>query len=194
MQASAADVLKTRRLSLRPLTGADLQDMHRLYGDPQVMHAFDPSGPWSLDKTAERVTAMLGHWERQGFGRCHMSLRSTGEFVGRGGLERDEDLGGLDLGYSLLPRWWGKGLATEAGRALIREAFTELGAELVVAVMMPRNIRSVRVAERLGFLYERDLTRGGTLCRLLTLSRARWAASPEGLPSVERLVESEGEG
>ena len=120
--------METRRLSLRPVTDADLRDMHRLYGDPRVMRAFGPSGPWSLNQTTERVAEIVRHWERHRFGRYHLSLRESGEFVGRGGLEHDEDLGALDLGYSLLPHWWGRGLATEAGRAFIREAFTELGA------------------------------------------------------------------
>ncbi|MDQ3620287.1 MAG: GNAT family N-acetyltransferase, partial [Actinomycetota bacterium] len=155
--------------------------MHRLYGDPRVMRAFDPSGPWSLNQTAERVAEIVRHWERHRFGRYHMRLRESGEFVGRGGLEHDEDLGALDLGYSLLPQWWGRGLATEAGRAFIREAFTELGAELVVAVMMPANTRSIRVAERLGFVPDRDVIRDGTLCRSFTLSRDHWVqrAEPE---------------
>ena len=181
MRTPAVDVLETRRLSFRRVTDADLHDMHRLYGDPQVMRAFGPSGPWSLNQTAERVTEIVRHWERHRFGRYHLSLRESGEFVGRGGLEHDEDLGALDLGYSLLPQWWGKGLATEAGRAFLREAFTGLGAELVVAVMMPANTRSTRVAERLGFDPAPDVIRDGTLCRSFTLSRTRWAqrAEPE---------------
>jgi len=108
-----------------------------------------------------------------------MRLRESGEFVGRGGLEHDGGLGALDLGYSLLPQWWGKGLATEAGRAFIREAFTELHAELVVAVMMPGNTRSIRVAERLGFVPDRDVIRDGAPCRSFTLGRDRWAKRPE---------------
>ncbi len=179
MMQTPADVLETQRLTLRPLTDADLRDMHRLYGDPQVMHAFDPSGPWPLNQTAERVTEIVRHWERHRFGRYHMRLRDSGEFVGRGGLEHDEDLGALDLGYSLLPQWWGKGLATEAGRAFIREAFTRLGAELVVAVMRPKNTRSIRVAERLGLVPDRDVIRDGVPCRSFTLGRDRWAKRPE---------------
>ena len=145
--------------------------MHRLYGDAQVMRAFGLSGPWSLNQTEERVAEIVRHWERHRFGRYHLSLRESGEFVGRGGLEHDEDLGALDLGYSLLPQWWGRGLATEAGRAFIREACTELGAELVVAVMMPGNTKSTRVAERLGFVPDRDVIRDGAVPQPRPLGR-----------------------
>jgi RimJ/RimL family protein N-acetyltransferase len=58
--------------------------------------------------------------------------------------------GGTELGYRLYPAFWGRGLATEGTRALIRLAFEHLDVDRVVATMMADNIGSWRVMEKCG--------------------------------------------
>jgi RimJ/RimL family protein N-acetyltransferase len=77
-------------------------------------------------------------------------LLATGDHVGCAGL-RPKEPQVLELGYYLKPAFWGTGLATEAGAALIAYAFTTLDAETLFAGHHPANRASQKVLEKLGF-------------------------------------------
>ena len=86
--------------------------------------------------------------ERRGFSFLAVVERESGAVIGDGGLH---PLGGdVELGYTLARAAWGRGYATELGRALLAYAFGELGAERVVAQVEPDNAASRRVLEKLG--------------------------------------------
>jgi ribosomal-protein-alanine N-acetyltransferase len=86
--------------------------------------------------------------ERRGFSFLAVVERESGAVIGDGGLH---PLGGdIELGYTLARAAWGRGYATELGRALLAFAFGELGAERVVAQVEPDNAASRRVLEKLG--------------------------------------------
>ncbi len=72
-------------------------------------------------------------------------LRGTGENIGFAGLKYLEDLDEVDVAYRLLPKYWGKGLATEVALASVRHGFTNLGLKQIIGLAMPENIASVRV-------------------------------------------------
>lgn len=69
-------------------------------------------------------------------------------------LRTERLLPGLEVGWLLDREWWGRGLATEAGRAAIDYAFRALGAERVISLIRPENHPSIRVAQRLGEAYQ----------------------------------------
>jgi RimJ/RimL family protein N-acetyltransferase len=64
----------------------------------------------------------------------------------------------VEIGWLLAREHWGDGYATEAAVAARDWAFTELGLPRLVSLILPGNDRSVRVAEKLGETYERDVT------------------------------------
>ena len=81
--------------------------------------------------------------------------KTSGRVIGFAGLKHLEDLGEVDLGYRLLPASWGLGLATEAGRAILDYGGTCLGLSQVIALVVPENVASVRVLEKLGLSFEK---------------------------------------
>jgi ribosomal-protein-alanine N-acetyltransferase len=85
--------------------------------------------------------------------------RETERFAGRGGLHRVEIDGRdeIEVGYSFLPDFWGRGLATELARESIRVAFAELHLPEIVCFTLTTNRASQRVMQKAGFRYERDL-------------------------------------
>lgn len=153
---SAAPTIVTKRLTIRPVTLADVDDMHLLYGNSEVM-GLSNEPPWTRPRTVERVRVIATHWATRGCGRGHVSLNETGEFVGRVGLEYEQGLAEYELGYSLLPKWRGNGLASEAAGACLNYASTRLSVSRAVALIVPGNWRSVKVAERLGFVHDREM-------------------------------------
>jgi RimJ/RimL family protein N-acetyltransferase len=99
----------------------------------------------------------LGHWSLRGYGQWALQERATGQLVGRAGLWQPEGWPGLEVGWLLGRRYWGRGYATEAGAAALAYAFDELGAEHVISLIRPENRGSIRVAERLGETHERTI-------------------------------------
>ena len=79
-----------------------------------------------------------------------------GEFfvIGFAGLKWLVELGEVDLGYRFLPAYWGVGLATEAGEAVLRYGFERLGLRRVIGLVMPENTASIRVLEKLGLRFD----------------------------------------
>ena len=84
-------------------------------------------------------------------------LKSSGQMVGRCGLFASEVDGTIEveLAYLIDAESTSKGLATEAGRALVDHGLNELGLGRIVALIHPANLASIRVAEKIGFQYER---------------------------------------
>lgn len=76
--------------------------------------------------------------------------RASGRFVGRSGLNYWPQFDETEVGWVLRPDAWGRGFATEAGRACLEWGFTHLDLPYLTAMIRPENHPSIRVAERLG--------------------------------------------
>jgi RimJ/RimL family protein N-acetyltransferase len=140
----------TRRLTFREIGTEDADLLVALDADPQVRQfLFRTPPPRAV--VVERIIPALQHEYRRhpGFGRW-IAFDDSDSFVGWFGLHVGGDPRTPSLGYRLARSAWGRGLATEAGRALIERAFTELGAEQVTAQTMAVNERSRRVMDRCG--------------------------------------------
>jgi len=100
---------------------------------------------------SEVAAAAREHWADHGFGPWVLIERSSGAFAGRGGLHWTtvEDVAMVELAWSVEPRLHGNGYATEMARAAIEWA-RELEIEELVALVLPANTASRRVAEKLG--------------------------------------------
>jgi RimJ/RimL family protein N-acetyltransferase len=82
--------------------------------------------------------------------------RENGSFLGRTGLKHWPQFDEVEVGWVLAPAFWGRGLATEAGRACLEWGLRSLAVPYVTAMIQPENQRSIRVAERLGMAPLRD--------------------------------------
>jgi RimJ/RimL family protein N-acetyltransferase len=151
------DELRTPRICLRRITANDLDDLARMYRDPVVMATL--AGVRTEEETAGMLKKHLAHWETHGFGWWVMREPQTGEFMGRGGL-RNWTIDGqpeMEIGYGLMSKFWGQGLATELARECVRVAFTGLRRADLVSFTLPTNLASRRVMEKAGLRYERDI-------------------------------------
>jgi RimJ/RimL family protein N-acetyltransferase len=163
--------LETGRLILRQLALADLDEMASLLGDEQALALWgDP-----LDREGARawIGGNIRRYREDGFGRCAVVLRSTGELVGDCGLIRTmvEDVPEVELGWIVRRSHRGRGIATEAGVAWRDLAFDELGLERIVSMVSEQNPASRRVAEKLGMAIERTAIWGGNPMLMYVRSR-----------------------
>jgi len=175
-------LLETDRLRLRPVAADDVDHFAALYADPDVMRFIGLRGPLTRDQARERLDFMLGHWQRHGFGMWTLWLRAGGEFVGRCGMRYLEESPEVELGYTLAKRFWGRGLATEASRAVVRYAFDAIRLRRLVAVADPANVASVNVMKKIGMTFERLGRFYGTECVLFAMGQ-RLPPPPADWPS-----------
>ena len=146
--------LETERLVLRRFTEADVDNLVELDSDPDVMRFITGGRPTPREEIENDVLpSFLAYYQRfEGYGFWAAVEKPTGEFLGWFHLRPPRGRGPEEpeLGYRLRKSAWGKGYATEGSRALIRKAFTELGAERVYAETMVVNAASRRVMEKAG--------------------------------------------
>jgi RimJ/RimL family protein N-acetyltransferase len=166
-------VLETARLRLEPWAPAHAGMLARLAALPSVMRYIGAGATWSPAEAEERSARALVHWRTHGFGWRAAIERSSGRSVGLIALNLagpevaelpDDD---HEIGWWTDPAVWGRGYATEGGRAIVEEAFSHLGASSVVARIRPDNVASAHVAAALGLRPERDtIDRHGEAVRI----------------------------
>lgn len=146
----------TDHLIAAPLARADLDALIAMHRDPAVMATL--GGVRSPALTRSYFARNIAHWARHGFGLWIFRERATGRFVGRGGLRRVqlEGVPEVEIGYALMPEYWGRGLATEIARLSVETA-ARFNIRELVAFALPTNRGSRRVMEKLGFRYQRDV-------------------------------------
>lgn len=142
--------LETERLVLRMFRETDFEAYTRIFADPEVMRYVSDGKPLSRQEAWRSLAFQLGHWALRGYGMWAVEEKASGSLVGRIGLLNPEGWPGFELGWALGREHWGKGYATEGARRALAYAFTELSREHVISVILPENLASIRVAERLG--------------------------------------------
>jgi RimJ/RimL family protein N-acetyltransferase len=148
MEALGIPILETERLRLRAFRESDIDDYAALNADPEVMRFL--GGPWDRGRAWRHLAFLLGHWQLGRPGMWAVELKETGAFVGMVGFAEPEGWPGFELAWRLARRWWGSGFATEAARAALDHAFTVLQKDRVISLILPENLASLRVAERIG--------------------------------------------
>ncbi|MGC5017456.1 GNAT family N-acetyltransferase [Micromonospora sp. DT47] len=150
-------LLETARLRLRRFTMADVDHLVELDGDPEVMRFLTNGRPTPLATVRdELLPRLLGWYDRHpGLGRWAALDRAAGDFLGWFALDPSGDGTEAELGYRLRRSVWGRGLATEGSRALVRHAFDTVGVRRVWAETMAVNNGSRRVMEKAGLRHVR---------------------------------------
>jgi RimJ/RimL family protein N-acetyltransferase len=145
--------IRTDRLLLCRLTAAHLPDLVELDSDPEVMRFISGGEPNSRERYESELLPRMLAWndEPYGFLAAYEADAFVGWFHLRPTVAPGETM--LELGYRLRRAAWGRGLATEGGRALVRYAFGELAQPAVDACADPRNAASIHVMEKCGMRY-----------------------------------------
>lgn len=147
-QLTGLPVLETERMVLRAPLASDWPLFRAYRGSART--AFS-GGAKDDQAAAENFAAFFGHWVLRGFGRLIAEDRATGQPLGHFGPMQWRDGAQAELTWSL----WsaeaeGKGLATEAARAMHRWAFGPLGLRSARAEVHADNAASHAIARRLG--------------------------------------------
>ena len=151
--------LTTKRLLLRHFHILDDEAMYRIFGDAEVMCFGDgiQTREWVQDWIR---TCLERYYQTWGFGPYAVVEQSSRNIIGYCGLFYFPNIDGqpeIEIGYRLARSTWGQGYATEAALSVRNFAFTTLGIKRLIAMIDPSNIASIRVAEKIGMKYEKEV-------------------------------------
>lgn len=189
----ATHELATPRLRLAPLGPSDLEGCFALDQDPEVMrYITGRTTPWEEFEREVWPRLIASTPSAPSFYGAHERAESGDQFVGWFHLRPSVRLAGeLEVGYRLARAAWGRGLATEGTRALVRHAFETRARDLVDACVHPENTASRRVLERCGFEPRGTFRHPRAPIDVVhyVLDRARYDASRLGVPALREHME-----
>jgi ribosomal-protein-alanine N-acetyltransferase len=164
--------LTTERLCLRMPTSADAAALYDLFADLGVMHALGKEPASSLEEAQVMMEDGIAEWGTGELGPFVIETAGAhGRVVGQAGLMIFDTRGWtpssraragshaqLELGWALIREHWGRGYATEAAAAIRDWAHERRPDDRLVSLITPGNVRSQRVAERLGAIPAETVT------------------------------------
>jgi RimJ/RimL family protein N-acetyltransferase len=166
--------LDTERLRLRPPTAEDADSLREMLNDPEVWGDRRRTTPVSEEEAHKQNQGWLQRWENDGIGGFVIETHLEGQVVGRAGLmvfdsrtwtpSSFADAGvnaQPELGWALIRAHWGNGYATEAAAAIRDWGRTARDIDRLISFISPDNVRSQRVAQRLGAKPTATVSRGG---------------------------------
>lgn len=150
-------VIETKRLILRRFILDDLDLLFKFYSDSDVVK-YIPDAPKTYKETKEELEwHMYGYPKFPELGLLATIHKETGDFIGRCGLLpwTFDGQNEVEVAFALSKQYWGQGLATEAAQGIVRYAFDVLKLSRLVCLIEEGNQASVKVAAKIGMLFER---------------------------------------
>ena len=151
-------ILETERLIATRFTINDTSFILELLNTPGWLQFIgDRNVHTQEDAKKYLLNGPIKSYEENGFGLALISLKETHEPIGMCGLIKRETLQGVDIGFAFLPAFAGKGYAYEIASATISYAGKELKLPAVLAIVMPQNLRSIGLLEKIGFKFQKHI-------------------------------------
>ena len=147
--------IETERLLLRPFRSDDLDLIKALYCDGEILR-YAPFDVMTDTQAEAHLAKIIGDWDRTPLQSLEFAMvsRSDGAGIGRSHILIDPETDTGMIGWFLRKEYWGNRYALEAGEALIRTCFDDLGLHRVNALLHPGNLASRKVLERCGLRRE----------------------------------------
>jgi ribosomal-protein-alanine N-acetyltransferase len=167
--------LRTGRLVLRAFDAGDEDALLEQWNDPDVRRYLFDDQEVSREAVREQLVASRRNFEAIGCG--YFTIRpaqAPARVIGFAGLRPYGGAGAIELLYALRPEAWGRGLATEAARAVLVLGFERCGLEEIHAGADPPNAASFTVMERLGMSVRGHVTLEGRTARYYRITKAEF--------------------
>ena len=164
--------IETERLFLRVFKPEDLDARHVIKNDPDVYEYLPPYyTPPTREKVGEAIALSIQRWREKGLGEFAVIERVSGDLIGYCGLMNLDKTEEIEIYYGFPKKYWGKGYATEAARAVLKFAFGKAKLAQVVGVTNPENIASQKVLQKIGLKYQGQITCYQMDCSYFRISR-----------------------
>jgi RimJ/RimL family protein N-acetyltransferase len=148
--------IATERLVLRTFDHDDWRAMHELYSD-EACTAFTMGRALTEGESWRTVASIAGHWLLRGYGPYAVEEKSSRAVIGTVGLWYPNDWPGPEIKWALARRYWGRGFASEAARAVKEMAAEYLPRTSLISFIHSENAASIRVALAVGARFEKEV-------------------------------------
>jgi RimJ/RimL family protein N-acetyltransferase len=156
-------IAETERLRLRKIRHDDFDSMMAVYGDLSAMRYVGDGTAISAEDCKRWIEITLSNYQTRGYGMFAVVLRESSQIVGFAGLVHPCKQREPELKYAYLSEFWGMGIATEAGRALLDYGRLEHGLSEIIATVDPSHRVSQNVLAKCGMTFrEVRIDEGGT--------------------------------
>lgn len=152
------DILfETKNLYVRPIGDDDLIALRAIWADHDVMF-FSVSGVKTDNQIKEMILSSRNEYLNTGLGRWAVVHKRFNQLIGECGIAAQEIDGHqeYEIGYRFNKSYWGKGYATEAASACKALGFNQFGMQRLISIIDPKNLASIRVAEKIGMKREKE--------------------------------------
>ncbi|UPT67217.1 MAG: GNAT family N-acetyltransferase [Sphingobacteriales bacterium JAD_PAG50586_3] len=156
--------LETERLNMRPIVAEDAKAWQAFIDHDEAMRFMRTFFPPDMKHQALYWIGFgLNRYFEGRYGMMALIEKETGNFVGMCGLLAQvvDDLPEIEVGYHILPQYWGKGYAPEAAKFFINYAFENNLTDSIISVIDVGNIKSQRVAEKNGLFRDKQTVQMG---------------------------------
>jgi len=171
--------IETERLILRDMQLTDVDGMFALDSDPKV-HLYLGNNPIAKKEEAiKSITYIQQQYQEHKIGRWAVIEKASGDFIGWSGLKLNTEeklndhINFYDVGYRFIPKYWGKGYATETAIATLQYGFNKMKLKTIIGVADVKNIGSNKVLRKIGLQHVNEFYyKDGTLCNWYEISAA----------------------
>jgi len=166
-------MLETERLILDTWQMSDWTAFRPIATDPEVMRFITGGMPWTDGQIQTFVDRQVKLYAERGFCRWKLTLKDSRELIGFCGVGFWRDAPDPEIGWWLARRYWGRGFATEAAQAAMRDALERLRLERIISIARPENAASTRIMEKLGLKLECEFEDHGVRLVRYAMARSR---------------------
>lgn len=167
-------ILETKRLILRNYTYNDFNDLKDIITNTETMKHYPK--PYDLNGVKRWIDWNINNYEKYGFGLWAIELKETGKFIGDCGITI-QNIDGSDLpeiGYHINKKYWKKGFAKEAARAVRDWAFNNLDYDALYSYMNVTNIASYKTASSIGMKRINEYNDGLENLYVYSITKEEW--------------------
>ncbi len=165
-------IVETKHLALFKLCADDAPFVLELLNDPEWLQFIGDKGVKTINDAINYILeGPIKSYEQFGFGLFLTKKKNSNIPIGICGLLKRNYLDHVDLGFAFLPKFRGKGYATESASAVLNYGKNEFGFRHILAITQPNNPKSISTLKKIGFKYEHmlEIPGGGPEVQLLSV-------------------------
>ena len=152
------NILETERLVLREFVPEDSSFIIDLLNSPGWLEFIGDRNIRTEEKAREYLeNGPIKSYRSNGFGLCMVETKQDHLKIGMCGIIKRDHLEFPDIGFAFLPDFMGQGYAYEIASATLKHATEVLGMKRIIAITVPNNIRSIRLLEKIGLRFEKNV-------------------------------------
>ncbi|MGB5024733.1 MAG: GNAT family N-acetyltransferase [Saprospiraceae bacterium] len=171
--------IETERLILREILPTDETGFFELDSNPEVHTYLGGKPVQNMEQIRTAIKNIRQQYIENGIGRIAIIDKNTNAFIGWTGLKLvrepiNNHIHFYDLGYRLIEKYWGKGIATETTIATLKYAFDILNLEEIVGMCDTRNTGSANVLEKTGLQFIETFDLNGIEHNWYKITKREW--------------------